>query len=151
LCVLPMHHVNGLEFTVLAVLAGGGHTILDRGFDVMRFWPTVRQHDVHIESLVPNLLPLLASRPRLQGEPWRSVRYAVSAAAPLSVTTSQQAWERLGLRIVQGYGLSEVTNFSCLMPTELTVGDYARWMLAGHRTSVGPALAGQIVEIQDGL
>jgi acyl-CoA synthetase (AMP-forming)/AMP-acid ligase II len=151
LCVLPLHHVNGLQFTVLAAMIGGGHTILDRGFDGMRFWSTVQQQDIHIVSLVPNLLRLLATRPGLRIEASRSLRYAVSAAAPLSVTISQQAWEQLGLRIVQGYGLSEVTNFSCLMPTQLAADEYARWMLAGRRTSVGPAIPGQMVEIQDSL
>lgn len=148
LCVLPMYHVNGLEFTILASLLGGGHTVLDASFNVIRFWSAVRQHDIHIASLVPNLLRLLASRPRLRGELSTSLRYVVSAAAPLSVTVSRQTTERLGLTIVQGYGLSEVTNFSCQMPTELPKDEYARWMLAGRRTSVGPALPGQMVEIQ---
>jgi long-chain acyl-CoA synthetase len=151
LCVLPVHHVNGLQFTVLAAMLGGGHTMLDRGFDGLRFWSTVDKYDIHIASLVPNLLRLLASRPGSRAKPSGPFRYAVSAAAPLSVAISQQAWERLGLRIVQGYGLSEVTNFSCLMPIELPDDEYARWMLAGRRTSVGPALPGQIVEIRDGL
>ena len=151
LCVLPVYHVNGLEFTVLAAMLGGGHTVLDRGFDIIRFWSAVRRYDIHIASLVPNLLRLLASRPGLRSEPSRSLRYVVSAAAPLSVTVSQLIWEQLGLSIVQGYGLSEVTNFSCQMPTELPVDEYAYWMLAGRRTSVGPALRGQMVEIQDGL
>ena len=74
----------------------------------------------------------------------------LSSNFPLSVAVAQQTWERLGLNIVQGYGLSEVTNFSCQMPTELPADEYARWMLAGRRTSVGPVLPGQIVEIKDG-
>jgi len=53
------------------------------------------------------------------------------------------------LRIVQGYGLSEVTNFSCLLPADLPVAEYARWMLGGRRTSIGPSLPNQEVAIQD--
>lgn len=150
LCVLPLHHVNGLGFTILAAMLGGGHTVLTHSFDAVRFWSIVHEHDVHIVSLIPNLLRLLAMRPGLQGERPRSLRYAVSAAAPLSTGIAQQVYERLGLRIVQGYGLSEVTNFSCLMPTALSADAYERWMLAGRRTSVGPALPGHYVEVMNG-
>jgi acyl-CoA synthetase (AMP-forming)/AMP-acid ligase II len=150
LCVLPLHHVNGLEFTILAVLLGGGHTVLSQGFDAFRFWPTVREHNIHIASLVPNLLRLLASRPELRGPESVPLDYVVSAAAPLSVAIAREAWERLDLRIVQGYGLSEVTNFSCLMPRDLSTADYSGWMLQGRRTSVGPALPNQVVEVHDG-
>ena len=147
LCVLPLHHVNGLGFTIFGAMLGGGHTLLARGFDALRFWPTVYEHDVHIASLVPSLLRLIAMRPGLKGERANPLRYAVSAAAPLSTDLARQVHERLGLRIVQGYGLTEVTNFSCLMPTALPTDAYERWMLAGRRPSVGPALTGHHVEV----
>ena len=147
LCVLPLHHVNGLGFTIIAAMLGMGHTILARGFDAVRFWRIVRERDVHIVSLIPNLLRLLALRPGLQGERPDSLRYAVSAAAPLSIGIVRQVHERLGMRVVQGYGLSEVTNFSCLMPTALSLDAYERWMLAGPRPSIGPALPGHRVEV----
>jgi acyl-CoA synthetase (AMP-forming)/AMP-acid ligase II len=147
--VLPLHHVNGLGFTLFATMLGGGHVRLAAGFDVVGFWSIVREHDIHIVSLVPNLLRLLASRPGSRGEGPLALRYAVSAAAPLSTDVARATSERLRLRIVQGYGLSEVTNFSCLMPTGLHDAEYERWMLSGRRTSVGPALRGQEVEILD--
>jgi long-chain acyl-CoA synthetase len=150
LCVLPMHHVNGLEFTVIASMLGGGHTTISRGFDGLRFWNTVAEHRIEVASLVPNLLRLLASRPELRGkETNHQLRYAVSAAAPLSTGVARQAWDRLGLRVVQGYGLSEVTNFSCLESPDLDAADYSRWMLDGRRTSIGPSLPNQEVEIHD--
>jgi acyl-CoA synthetase (AMP-forming)/AMP-acid ligase II len=149
LCVLPMHHVNGLEFTVFAAMLGGAHTVISPGFDGLRFWGTLRERNVEIASLVPNILRLLAARPELRGRDGTPLRYVVSAAAPLSTAIAQQAWDRLRLRIVQGYGLSEATNFSCLMPTDLNVSEYARWMLNGRRTSIGSALPNQDVEVLD--
>lgn len=149
MCVLPMHHVNGLEFTVIASLLGGGHTVISRGFDGLRFWDTVSEHRIEIASLVPNLLRLLASRPELRRRAPVQLRYTVSAAAPLSLDVARQVWDRLGLRIVQGYGLSEVTNFSCLASPDLDAAEYRRWMLDGRRTSIGPGLPNQEVEIHD--
>lgn len=148
LCVLPLHHVNGLEFTILGVLFGGGHTVVCRGFDGLKFWALVEEHQIQIASLVPNLLRLLADRPGLRGGRGQSLRYAVSAAAPLSIAIAESAWTRLGLRIVQGYGLSELTNFTCVMPPDLNHEEYERWMTKGRRTSIGPALPGQEVWIQ---
>jgi acyl-CoA synthetase (AMP-forming)/AMP-acid ligase II len=106
LCVLPMQHVNGLEFTVLAAMLGGGHTVIGRSFDVIRFWSAVQRHGIHIASLVPNLLRLLASRLGLRREPPASLRYAVSAAAPLSVAVSQRTWadEEIGALVVHRPG-----------------------------------------------
>jgi long-chain acyl-CoA synthetase len=147
LCVLPLHHVNGLGFTIFATLIGGGHTFLTDGFDPITFWPIVQSCGVHIVSLVPNLLRLLSRQRNRDVQDSGPILYAVSAAAPLSVAVAQLTWERLGLQIVQGYGLSEVTNFSCSIPTDLTTDEYERWMLAGNRTSVGPALPGQEVQV----
>jgi acyl-CoA synthetase (AMP-forming)/AMP-acid ligase II len=101
LCVLPLHHVNGLEFTIFAALLGGGHTVIERGFEPLRFWKTVRDRDVHIVSLVPNLLRLLAQCPGLRGGAPLPLRYAVSAAAPLSTAIAHQVQSRLGLRTIQ--------------------------------------------------
>ena len=150
LCVLPLDHVNGLEFTIFGALLGGGHTFLCRGFDGLKFWGILDEHKIHLISLVPNLLRLLADRPALRGSRAPQLRYAVSAAAPLPTSTAESVWSRLGMRIVQGYGLSEVTNFSCVMPSEIDDGEYRRWMLEGRRASIGPALPGQEVEIMNG-
>ena len=150
LCVLPLHHVNGLEFTIFSVMLGAGHTVISRRFDALRFWKDVREHRIQIASLVPHLLRVLADRPGLRENEAVPLRYAVSAAAPLSVIISERAWKRLGLRIVQGYGLSEVSNFSCSMPAQLSDVEYERWMLRGPRTSIGRVLAGQEVEIHNG-
>jgi long-chain acyl-CoA synthetase len=43
--------------------------------------------------------------------------------------------------------MSEVTNFSCLMPTDLSETEHHRWMLEGRRTSIGPSLPNQEVTI----
>src|SRR5207244_3190413 len=86
--------------------------------------PPTRADGIHSASLVPNLLRLLAERPGLGGGTIAPLRCAVSAAAPLSTALARQVCERLGLRIVQGYGLSETTNFSCVMPHDLSDADY---------------------------
>ncbi len=150
LCVLPMNHVNGLEFTILATLMGGGNTFIAQGLAPLRFWALVEENDIHIVSLVPNLLRMLAERPKLKAGRAQRLRYSVSAAAPLSTSIAEDVWTRLGLRIVQGYGLSEVTNFSCVMPAEIGDAEYERWMMRGRRTSIGPALPGQEVRILSG-
>ena len=112
--------------------------MISRGFDGLRFSDTVSEHRIEIASLVPNLLRLLSSRPELRRRAPVQLRYTVSAAAPLSLDVARQVWDRLGLRIVQGYGLSEVTNFSCLASPDLDAAEYSRWMLDGRRTSIGP-------------
>ena len=53
-----------------------------------------QRHGIHVASLVPHLLRLLASRSGLRREPPASLRYAVSAAAPLSVAAATDLGRR---------------------------------------------------------
>jgi acyl-CoA synthetase (AMP-forming)/AMP-acid ligase II len=79
---------------------------------------------------------------------WPSeLRYFVSAAAPLARRTARAVHERLGIRVIQGYGLSETTNFSTTMPTNLAGEAYQRLMLDADIPSIGVALYGNEVEV----
>ena len=59
-CALPLHHVNGLEFTVLAAMLGCGRTVICRGFDGLRFWTAVCERGIHIAQ--PGAEPAAAAR-----------------------------------------------------------------------------------------
>jgi len=47
--------------------------------------------------------------------------------------------------VIQGYGLSEAVNFSCLMPTNLNAEEYSHWMMDFPWPSIGTALRGNTV------
>ncbi|MEO5861131.1 MAG: class I adenylate-forming enzyme family protein, partial [Burkholderiales bacterium] len=59
MCVLPVHHVNGLCMTHVLPLYAGGSVVLNRGFKATTFWRRLAQHQVNIVSVVPTILQFL--------------------------------------------------------------------------------------------
>ncbi|TQJ37041.1 class I adenylate-forming enzyme family protein [Streptomyces sp. SLBN-115] len=143
---LPIHHVNGLHFSIFGVLAAGAHGILLSGFDPFAYPGLLTEYQVRIASLVPSILETLL-------ETWRAPRlpppfeYFVSAAAPLAQSTARAVHDRWGVRILQGYGLTETTNFSTTMPRGLSEATYQALMLDSDIPSVGTALYGNEVAV----
>jgi acyl-CoA synthetase (AMP-forming)/AMP-acid ligase II len=146
-CALPVSHVNGLHFGVIATLLSGGTCQLFQRFDPLRYLCAVDTWGAARATTVPSLLQALTHLrrwPRLQ-----ALRYFVSAAAPLAPATAAAVYERGGHRIVQGYGLSECMNFATTMPTDLRGAAYEDGVLRAEVPPVGNALYGCEVEIVD--
>jgi acyl-CoA synthetase (AMP-forming)/AMP-acid ligase II len=145
---LPIHHVNGLHFTVLGTMVAGAHTILADAFSPFSYPSLLDEFRPRIASVVPSILEALSAS-------WRKAvlsegfEYFVSAAAPLPVRTARLVADKLGARVVQGYGLSETTNFSATMPPHLPEDVYRRVMLETDIPPVGVAIHGNDVAVLD--
>ena len=59
MCVLPIHHVNGIVVTLMIPLYVGGSTVLNRRFSVSHFWERIVRERVNVVSVVPTLLQFL--------------------------------------------------------------------------------------------
>ncbi|GAA2363192.1 class I adenylate-forming enzyme family protein [Streptomyces cuspidosporus] len=143
---LPIQHVNGLHFTVLGVLAAGAHVLLAPGFDPLRYPRLVERFRPRIASVVPSILEALAETWR-RPEPPAGLDYFVSAAAPLTARTARAVRERTGVRVLQGYGLTETVNFSTTLPADLSEDSYRRLMTDADIPSIGTALYGNEVAV----
>lgn len=143
---LPVHHVNGLHFTVFGTLAAGAHVVLAHAFHPFGYPRLVERFRPRIASVVPSVLEALL-------ETWREpdlppeFQYFVSAAAPLTTRTAQDVSRRLGVRVLQGYGLTETTNFSTTVPTDISPDAYRRLVTAAEIPSVGIAMYGNEVAV----
>ena len=143
---LPIHHVNGLHFTLFATLASGAHAIMPHAFDPFAYLRLIEQFRPRIASVVPSILEavLVASQcPAIPSE----FRYFVSAAAPLMARTARAFMDKIHVEIRQGYGLTETTNFSTTMPAELSADSYRRLMLEAEIPSIGTPVFGNEVMI----
>lgn len=139
---LPVHHVNGCHLSLFASLWAGATTILLERFEMGSFHDAARAERPNLASVVPTILEALVSDGTAMPEDFG---YFVSAAAPLSARTAQALSDRLGSRVLQGYGLTETTNFSCKMPRGLGDADYRRLTCECEIPSIGPALFGNEV------
>ena len=116
---LPIHHVNGMHFTMMgdAVGRGARHPVWP-GFDPLGYPQLLTDFRPTIASVVPSILESLRYLWRGRDLP-SEFRYFTSAAAPLSRDTLRAAQAALRCPVLQGYGLTETTNFSAIMPTDL--------------------------------
>jgi long-chain acyl-CoA synthetase len=69
------------------------------------------------------------------------------SSAPLSVELARDFEDKTGIPLVQGWGLSEYTNFACcLSPADPRRGEL---LLGGETTSIGSPLTGTEVQVID--
>lgn len=138
---LPVFHVNALEFSFLSALLSGSHLTLFERFSAPQVYEVLSSEQCEILSLVPTLLRALVGRSDLRNlHDLSNLKYIVSAAAPLNVQLVEAAFRYLGVPVIQGYGLSEAVNFSCLLPVNLGKSEYLRWMTSHQWPSIGTAL-----------
>ncbi|UCE54315.1 MAG: acyl-CoA synthetase [Desulfobacterales bacterium] len=121
LCGLPLFHVNGTTVTGSAPFSIGAHVVLlgPRGYrdpSVMEnFYKIVQHYQAVTFSCVPTVLSVLLDIPKGEAD-ISSLRYAICGAAPLSVELFKRFEEHCGMRILEGYGLTEGTCGSSFNP-----------------------------------
>jgi fatty-acyl-CoA synthase len=120
-CGLPLFHVNAVLITGLLPFSRGAHVILGtpqgyRGDGVVkRFWEIVATHRIHFFSGVPTLYASLLDVP-IGNHDIRSLEYGLCGAAPLPVEVFRRFQQCTGLKILEGYGLTEGTCVSSVNP-----------------------------------
>ncbi|HJV49086.1 MAG TPA: acyl-CoA synthetase [Holophagaceae bacterium] len=120
-CGLPLFHVNAVLVTGLLPFSKGAHVILGtpqgyRDADVVsRFWELVEHHRINFFSAVPTLYAALLQQP-MEGRDLSSLQYGLCGAAPMPVELMRNFEQRTGLRILEGYGLTEGTCVSSCNP-----------------------------------
>jgi fatty-acyl-CoA synthase len=123
LCGLPLFHNFAVIATSLAPLASGASVVLlsPTGFrnpDVLPdFWRLVEKYRATYFSAVPTVYASLLQVPT-GGCNLESLRLAMCGAAPMPREVFRAFEERTGVRIIEGYGLTEGTCGSALNPPD---------------------------------
>ena len=150
MCVLPIHHVNGIVVTLMTPLFVGASVVLNRKFSVSHFWERVVKEKVHIVSVVPTLLQFLLEYADAQEAEGKTIfggkinrrnltrfRHFICGAGTLAVALARDFENRFGFPILHGYGLSETTCYSCFLPIDLTWQEHQSWLLDHGYPSIG--------------
>lgn len=121
LCGMPLFHVNAAFLTGLAPFSVGAEVVL-LGPDGYRdprilsnFWKIVECYRATKFTSVPTVLGRLLRVPQEDAD-LRSLRYAACGAAPLSVELFRTFEARTGVKLLEGYGLTEGGVMSCGNP-----------------------------------
>ena len=123
LCGLPLFHVNAQLVTGLQAFMRGDHVVLAtpegyRGKNVIaKFWEIVAYYRVATFSGVPTIFSALMNAP-IAGVDISSLEFALCGAAPMPAKLIADFEAKTGLKIIEGYGLTEGGCVSSVNPSE---------------------------------
>ncbi|RMZ88242.1 hypothetical protein DV736_g4536, partial [Chaetothyriales sp. CBS 134916] len=107
LACLPFFHIYGLNLLVLNPLYTGVDALVLARFEIEKFCRLIQEHKVTFLYVVPPMVLLLAKHPAVPKYDLSSLRMSNSGAAPLTRELVDTVYKRMGVRVKQGYGLSE--------------------------------------------
>lgn len=123
MCGLPLFHANAPLLTGLAPFSVGASVVLlsPIGYRdpaiIKNFFKIAERYRVDSFMTVPTVLSMLLDAP-VEGIDLSRLRYAMCGAAPLSVQVFKAFEERTGLKLLEGYGLTEGTVVSSTNPRD---------------------------------
>ncbi|MFA5121101.1 acyl-CoA synthetase [Zavarzinia sp.] len=121
LCGLPLFHVNGTVVTGIAAFAGGATVVIltpqgYRGQGVIQnFWALVERFKGNSFSGVPTLYAALLDVP-IGTCDVSSLKTAICGAAPMPADLIRRFEAATGVKILEGYGMTEGTCASATNP-----------------------------------
>ena len=122
LAALPLAHSLGLKGTLLAPLLFGSVVALVERFSPEAVFDAIRRHRVSVFPGVSTLFRRLLNSPAFSQADFSSLRLAVSGAAPCPWELASEWREKTAVRILRGYGMTEVPrpiSYDADDPTEV--------------------------------
>jgi acyl-CoA synthetase (AMP-forming)/AMP-acid ligase II/NAD(P)-dependent dehydrogenase (short-subunit alcohol dehydrogenase family) len=130
--VLPMVHIFGMQMSLNLALRAGATVVVMPRFEPESLLRVVQDYRVTRAYFVPPILQALARDPAVDRYDLSSLQVIASGAAPLSAELARACARRLGCRVKQGYGMTELGGPTHLAP------DRGR----DDPESIGPVLPG---------
>jgi long-chain acyl-CoA synthetase len=107
LTVLPLYHIYGLNVVLGTALHAGAAVVLAERFDPGETLDLIDRYRVTVVPGAPPMYSAWLQLPEAGESAFRSVRVALSGAAPLPPEVSVAFRERFGVTIWDSYGLTE--------------------------------------------
>ena len=114
LIFLPLYHIYGTALMECAMYTGASAVLMER-FEPGECLRLIEQHRITLLYVAPPVLLALLAWPDLKKYDLSSMRYIMTAAAPLAPKVAQDFCQITGAKVLQAYGLTECGP-SHLMP-----------------------------------
>ncbi|POX54148.1 4-coumarate--CoA ligase family protein [Streptomyces sp. Ru72] len=119
LAVLPFFHIYGMTALLNAPLRQGATVVVLPRFDLDTFLAAIQEHRITGLYVAPPIVLALAKHPVVAQYDLSSLKYIISAAAPLDAKLAVACAQRLGLPPVgQGYGMTELSPCTHVVPLD---------------------------------
>jgi acyl-CoA synthetase (AMP-forming)/AMP-acid ligase II len=109
IAALPLFHIYGLQITLNLPLLAGATVVIQPRFELGSFLRAVQDHGVTRAEVVPPMILGLVTADVVDDFDLSSLRLLTSAAAPLGGDLARACARRLGCRVKQAYGMTEVS------------------------------------------
>ncbi len=127
--VLPQFHSFGFTVLTMLPMTVGCRVVYSARFVPQNIVRLMRQHRPTAFIAIPSMYNALLSVKSAEPSDFASLRYVVSGGEPLPRVVAARFYERFGVRICEGYGLTEtspVTNWC--RPQEYRLGSVGQAM-----------------------
>ena len=145
LAVLPFFHIYGMTVLLnFAMRRRAGLVTMPR-FDLVEFLRIIQEHRTTWVFVAPPIAVALAKHPIVDQYDLSAVKVIFSGAAPLDGALAAAVAARLGVEVVQGYGMTETSPAVNIIPAGRTDID---------RSSIGPLVPNteaRVVDPETGL
>jgi fatty-acyl-CoA synthase len=117
LCISPLFHATGLGQVSLPTLFKGGTVVVVGKFDAGAVLAAIAAQRITSFSAVPTMLQLMCEHADFAGTDLGSLRYVVYGGSPVAERVAV-AWQRRGIVLQQGYGMTEASPGVYLAPSD---------------------------------
>ena len=118
LALLPFFHIYGLTVLLNLALRQRARLVTMPRFDLPEFLRIIQDHRCSYLFIAPPVAVALSKHPLVAEYDLGSVHTTLSGAAPLDGELGTRLAERLGCRVLQGYGMTEMSPVSHLIPRD---------------------------------
>ncbi|WP_104175154.1 AMP-binding protein [Arthrobacter sp. Y81] len=120
LALLPFFHIYGLTVLLNIALRERACLVTMPRFELAEFLRMIQDHKCTYLFIAPPVAVALTKHPLVAEYDLSSVHTTLSGAAPLDGELGAALAERLQCRVLQGYGMTEMSPVSHLIPADAT-------------------------------
>jgi acyl-CoA synthetase (AMP-forming)/AMP-acid ligase II len=118
IAIMPFFHIYGMTVLLNAVLRARARLVMMPSFDLEEFLANIANHKVTVAYIAPPVAVALAKHPLVDRYDVSTLRGVLSGAAPLDEDLGHAVADRIGCRVVQGYGMTELSPVSHCTPLD---------------------------------
>lgn len=153
LAVLPFFHIYGMNALMNLALRVRARLVTMLRFDLTEFLTLVQEQRCTYLFIAPPVAVALAKHPAVDQFDVSTVRAIISGAAPLDEALGEALKARLGCGMLQGYGMTELSPVSHVVPmsrTDLSIGSIGLSLPNVEFKVVDPATGDEIDPVEGG-
>jgi acyl-CoA synthetase (AMP-forming)/AMP-acid ligase II len=118
LAVLPFFHIYGMTIMMNWGLARRAAVVTMPKFELADFLRVISEHRTNRVYIAPPVAVALAKHPMVDEYDLSVIDVLLSGAAPLDAGLAETVAKRLGCKVTQGYGMTELSPLSHAIPPD---------------------------------